>query len=69
MVDPWFDMVCLEKRCLKLDEAYEEVSKNSKKRKEHGGVPDINMLRKVHAVRSLCHQSLVMRSKDYQGTN
>ena len=66
MVDPWFDRICLEKRCLKLDEAYREISKYSNRRKKHDGFRDINMLRKIHAVRILYHQSLVMRSKDYQ---
>ena len=32
LVDPWFDMVCLEKRCLKLDEVYKEISKYSNTR-------------------------------------
>ena len=32
LVDPWFDMVCLEKRCLKLDEAYKDISKYSNTR-------------------------------------
>ena len=66
LVDPWFDMVCLEKRCLKLDEAYREISKYSNRRKKHDGFRDINMLRKIHAIRALYHQSLVIRSKDYQ---
>ena len=65
-MDPWFDMFVLEKKNLKLDAAFKEIQKNTKKVYAHSANIDVTKLKKLVSVRALFHQSLVIRIKDYK---
>ena len=66
-MDPWFDMVKLQRINLKLDKAFKQIQTNTKAKYDHGAAMDVNKIRKLVGIRALHHQSLVMRFDDYRG--
>ena len=66
LVDPWLDMRILEKKNLKLDDAFRGIQTHAHDHYTHAASTDVNKLRKLTLARALYHQSLVIRSGDYQ---
>ena len=59
-------MRILEKKNLKLDVAFSGIQTHAHDHYAHVASTDVNKLRKLTLAKALYHQSLVVRSGDYQ---